>query len=109
MTKGRKGKMNELKKCITDNIVWIISLLVGIGIYMTIITNHDKQITVLDTEIKTDKTRIEQIEKTIVKLDYIKEDIIEIKSDIKEIKSVLSHKTEPIACDGSLVSKVIKP
>jgi len=74
---------------IKKNIIWIITTLFFLGItYATILTQSDK---IVDNtkDVRENKISIQNIEKTLVKLDSIEQDISEIKDDCKDIKRII--------------------
>ena len=85
--------MDKVRGWFSDNVIWIVTTLLAIGAFYASM-NYTQQ--ALADNIATDKTvhaelyeKINNLEKCIIKLEMMKEDLKEVKSDIKEIKRSL--------------------
>lgn len=81
--------INPIKQFISANLIWIITLLFSIGACYAVLQNNTKSIDQLAIEQRSISERTVMLEKCVIKINYISEDIIEIRSDLKDIKSVL--------------------
>lgn len=83
---------------IKENIVWIIVLIFTVGSYYAVLKTTCEDVSKIKSEQVLQDSRTSQLEKAVVKMDFIQEDITEIKDDIKSIKSVI---LKPIGPSGS--------
>ena len=81
--------MKSAKEIVTDNLPWIITTLLAIGAFGATIKYHGDVIAANGKLNDENRDRISAMEKTVIRLEIIQEDIKIIKEDIKDMKKIL--------------------
>ena len=74
--------MDTIKKFIGNNLIWLLTMLVSLGVFVSVVKGHS-------VDIKALQQRSEAIQGLVVKMDRIEVDIREIKTDLKEIRQTV--------------------
>jgi len=80
---------HSAKEIVINNLVWIITSLLAIGVFTATIKYQGESIKNNSDCIEKDKERIICIEKSLVRIESMESDIAEIKYDIKDIKKII--------------------
>ena len=80
---------HSAKEIVINNLVWIITSLLAIGVLTATIKYQGELIENNSDCIEKDKERIICIEKSLVRIESMEKNIAEIKYDIKDIKSII--------------------
>jgi len=89
--------MKGLREKVVDNLPWIITTLLAIGAFGATIKYQGEAIASNDRADSVAHEKIYTIERTLVRLESMQEDIRTIKEDIKDIKKIVLKPA--IACD----------
>jgi len=81
--------MRSAKEVVMDNLVWIITSLLALGVFSANIRFQGAAIESNRSNIDRDKERIICIEKSLIKIESMERDLTEIKYDIKDIKKII--------------------
>jgi len=74
---------------IKGNIIWVITTLFFLGVIFANIKFQERKLDTSINDIKENRISIQNIEKTMVKIGGIEQDISEIKDDCKAIKAII--------------------
>ena len=81
--------MKSFRDIAADNLPWIITTLLAIGAFAGTVNYQGKAIESANTSLNADHERIISMEKALVRVELMQNDIQEIKSDIKDIKHIV--------------------
>jgi len=88
-----------LKDIASKNVTWIISIIMAVGATMAVLK---QQALALDENIARTTAianKVNQLEISLIKLDGMREDILDIKSEIRDIKRIILR---PVISKGAI-------
>jgi len=81
--------MKSIKEIFVRNLPWIITSLLAVGAFVATVKYQGDAIAACEKLNEENRDRIFAIEKAMVKLEIIQEDIKTIREDVKDIKKVV--------------------
>ena len=82
-------RSKSVKEILIGNLPWIITTLLAIGAFITTVKYQGEAIASSALTMAADHERIVEVEKSLVRIESIQDDISEMKSDIKDIKRII--------------------
>jgi len=91
--------MDAIKRFFSQNLIWLIGILIALGGVLYTVKDHTKQIETLDSkmiEMYKSRTELKLADNTVlVKLDAMQNDLKDIKIDLREVKQILYKPARP--------------
>lgn len=81
--------MKRFTDVIAGNLPWIITTLLAAGAFGATVKYQGEKVAVVEHSITVERTRVDNIEKNLIRLEQVQVDIKEIKEDIRDIKRII--------------------
>jgi hypothetical protein len=81
--------MKRFTDVIAGNVPWVITTLLAVGAFGATVKYQGEKVAVVERCVTVERSRVDNIEKNLIRLEQVQIDIQEIKEDIRDIKRII--------------------